>query len=55
MRDDTLVHIEVFRIVKSQTNNYKIQKKLTILTSCTIKLQMKVIVNEGKTVQMRKK
>lgn len=48
MRDDNVVHIEVFRIVKSKANSYKIQNDFTILTGWTIKLQMKVIINECK-------
>lgn len=54
MRDDNVVHIEVFRIVKSKANSYKIQNDFTILTGWTIKMQMKVIINECKGLQRRK-
>lgn len=54
MRDDTVVHIEVFRVVKSKANSYKIQNDFTILTGWSIKLQMKVIINECKALQRGK-
>lgn len=46
--------IEVFRVVKNKTNSYKIQNDFTILTGWSIKLQMKVIINEHKALQRGK-
>lgn len=53
-RHETVTHKDI-QNSKSKTSSYKAQKNLTILTDWTIKLQVKVTVDECETLQMRQK